>query len=66
MHIRSFFMSYDSGDANLGDSETINHVVKLLQRDVLWLLWGYFLYRAPFPIRKDALMNNAIFERLTH
>ena len=35
MHIRSFFMPYDSGDANLGDSETINHVVKLLQRDVL-------------------------------
>ena len=31
LHIRSFLMSHNSGDASLGDNETINHIVKLLE-----------------------------------
>ena len=30
--IHSFLMSYDSGDTSLGDKETINYIVKLLER----------------------------------
>ena len=44
LSIRLLLTSYNSGDASLGDSEAINHVVKLLQSNVLGHVVFYCTY----------------------